>query len=78
MSGSLSRALALAVLAAAPVAAQQAPRDTARGSWLERVSVSARFAELRPAGRSEFYSLVDRALEPRSGVLRPRLAGCKQ
>ena len=73
------RVLALAVLAAAPVAAQQAPGATHAGSagstWLGRIGVSARYGELRPAARSEAFSLIDRALAPGSGALRPRLVG---
>jgi hypothetical protein len=63
-------ALALAASAAAPAAAQDAPPS----SWLERVSVSAAFAELRPAGRSELFTLAERAFAPGLRTLRPRLA----
>jgi hypothetical protein len=78
--GATMRALAAAALAVAvPAAAQQDARaaDTApaRASWLARVSVSARVGELRPAGGSEFYALVDRALDAEEGALRPRLVG---
>lgn len=66
----------LAVVAVMPVAAQPAARDTAPStSWLGRVSVSARLGELRPSGRSQLYALMDRALLPTGGALRPRLAG---
>ena len=66
----------LAVAAAMPVAAQPAARDSAPStSWLGRVSVTARLGELRPSGRSQLYALMDRALLPTSGALRPRLAG---
>jgi hypothetical protein len=80
-----ARALALAALAAVPLAAQPpqpaaaSPDSTARPAkadgWLARVSVSARAGELRPAGRSELFALMDRALAPGGGALRPRLAG---
>ncbi len=73
------RALALAAVVAAPAAAQQqSARDTASAaasSWLGRVSVTARLGQLRPSGRSELFALMDRALLPTDGALRPRLAG---
>ena len=66
----------LLVAAAAPATAQPAARDTTPStSWLGRVSVTARLGELRPSGRSQLYTLMDRALVPTSGALRPRLAG---
>lgn len=72
----LARAFALAAVVAAPVAAQQPARDTASSSsWLGRISLTARLGQLRPSGRSELFALMDRALLPTDGALRPRLAG---
>jgi hypothetical protein len=68
-------ALALALLAGMPAGAQQAARDSATASRLGRVSVSARIGELRPSARSEFHALMDRALVPTGGALRPRMVG---
>ena len=67
--------LALTAGAASAQQAQEPSPATARASWLDRVSVSARAGELRPAGGSELFTLMDRALTPGSGALRPRLAG---
>ncbi|GLC26920.1 hypothetical protein [Roseisolibacter agri] len=70
--------LALALLAT-PAAAQQPARDSSStsssASWLGRVSVTARLGQLRPSGRSELFALMDRALLPTDGALRPRLTG---
>jgi hypothetical protein len=69
-------ALAFSALAAAPLAAQGPPTETepsTAASWLERVSISVRYGELRPMGQSEIFSLIDRALAPGSRALRPRL-----
>lgn len=74
-------ALVLALLAAAPVRAQQGPADAGTRSdstgltWLERVGVSAHFGTFQPTGRSELYALLDDALAPGARPLRPRLAG---
>lgn len=74
-------ALVLAMLVAAPAQAQQGPDDAgARAAapgptWLERVSVSARFGTFQPTGRSELYALLDDALTPGVRPLRPRLVG---
>jgi hypothetical protein len=80
-----ARAFALAAaLAALPVqalVAQQTPgaatsdREAASPAWLERVAVSARYGVLLPSGRGEAFSLIDRALAPGAGALRPKLAG---
>jgi hypothetical protein len=72
--------LGLALLATAPVQAQQTPRDSvvaapAGRSWLDRLSIAAQYGVLRPAGGSELYALVDRALTPGADALRPKLAG---
>jgi hypothetical protein len=65
-------ALAVAApVAAAPLGAQRSTAD----AWLDRVSVSVRYGELRPAGRSELYTLMDRAVTPGRSALRPRIAG---
>ena len=73
------RLLALGLVAAAPLRAQQAPRDSAATpagqSWLDRLSVAAQYGVLRPAGGSELYALVDRALTPGADALRPTLVG---
>ena len=80
MSAARTFMLACALLAA-PAAAQQPARDSATStssstsSRLGRVSVTARFGQLRPSGRSELFALMDRALLPTDGALRPRLAG---
>ena len=76
----LARFLALGLLAAAPVQAQQAPRDSAAATaagrwWLDRLSIAAQYGVLRPAGGSELYALVDRALTPGADALRPKLVG---
>jgi hypothetical protein len=63
--------LAAGMLIAAPLQAQQ----TAREGWLDRVSVAAQYGVLRPAGGSELYTLIDRALAPGTRALRPKLAG---
>lgn len=74
----------LAALAAAPLRAQPAtifpddpvPSPTSTdSSWLGRISVSAHLGELRPTGRSELFSLTDRALAPGAHALHPRLLG---
>jgi hypothetical protein len=62
---------AAAVLVAAPAHAQSATPD----AWGERIGVAARYGAFQPAGRSEVFSLIDRALTPGSRALRPRLVG---
>lgn len=52
-----------------------ADSGTAGTAWWERLSVSVRYGQLRPAGNSELYSLVDRALTPGASALRPALIG---
>jgi hypothetical protein len=64
-------ALAASVLAIAPLDAQS-PEPA---GWLDRVSLAARYGSFQPAGRSEVFSLIDRALAPGSRALRPRLVG---
>jgi hypothetical protein len=64
----------LTVLAGLSLAAL-AGRADAQHSVLERVSVSARIGELRPAGHSQLFDLLDAALTPGANALRPRLAG---
>jgi hypothetical protein len=83
----VAAAAAAAVTTAAPLRAQRVPRDTAYPdaaradtlradtAELARVSLSVHYGTFRPAGRSELYALVDRALAPGAGALRPRLAG---
>lgn len=84
-------ALTLAAIAAFPASVlhaqeapqepppQQAPRDSARAAAptdrLARLSIAAHVGEFRPAGRSELYALLDRALAPGSRPLRPKLMG---
>lgn len=74
-------ALAAIASAPAPARAQQAPESIVAGpaaagpSWLERVSIAARVGSLRPAGRSELFALLDRALVPGTRALRPTLVG---
>jgi hypothetical protein len=63
--------LVAGMLVAAPLQAQQTPRE----GWLDRVSVAAQYGVLRPAGGSELYTLMDRALAPGAGALRPKLVG---
>lgn len=85
MSARLARvcacALALAAVATVPLGAQRAPVAvaTAPGAagpgWFERISVSARLGEFRPAGQSELFSLLDHALTPGADALRPTLVG---
>lgn len=70
----------LGTLGSTVVHAQQAPRDSASAAaaapnHLARVSVAAHVGEFRPAGGSELYALLDRALAPGSGPLRPKLMG---
>jgi hypothetical protein len=50
-------------------------RGSDRATWLERVSVSARYGVFRPSGGSEVFALIDRALAPGSNGLRPQLLG---
>jgi hypothetical protein len=61
----VARALGAAALAASALGAQESAR----------VSVAARVATFRPAGQSELFRLMDRALAPGSGALRPTLVG---
>jgi hypothetical protein len=63
--------LVAGMLVAMPLQAQQTPRE----GWLDRVSVAAQYGVLRPAGGSELYTLIDRALAPGARALRPKLAG---
>lgn len=70
----------LGVLGTATLHAQQAPRDSASAApaapdHLARVSVAAQVGEFRPAGGSELYALLDRALAPGARPLRPKLMG---
>lgn len=61
-------ALATGVLAvSAPLAAQSRPID--------RVDLAARYGRLTPAGGSQLYTLLDRALDAGGASLRPRLVG---
>jgi hypothetical protein len=64
-------ALAVSVLSAAPLRAQSVESP----GWLDRVRLAARYGSFQPAGRSELFSLIDRALTPGSRALRPRLLG---
>lgn len=64
---------AICLAAVAPsLQSQSAPRDSS--SW-SRVSVVVRYGVLTPSGNSEVYSLIDRALDPGSATLNPRLTG---
>ncbi|WP_411280877.1 hypothetical protein [Gemmatimonas sp.] len=66
-------ALVAGMVALAPaVQAQDAPKDAS--AW-SRVSISVRYGVFTPSGNSEVYSLIDRALDPGSATLNPRLAG---
>lgn len=66
------RVAALLLTATSTLAAQSAPSDS---SWLARVSVSARYGVLAPSGQSEIFSLMERALDPGTATLNPRLTG---
>ena len=67
--------LAAGVLLAGPLAAPLQAQETSRTPWLDRVSVVGQYGVLRPAGGSELYTLMDRALAPGVTALRPRLVG---
>ena len=74
----LATAAVAVALVASGAGAQPAPpaADTvAEGSWRSRVGVGVRWGQLQPAGGSELYALLDRALTPGARPLRPRLAG---
>jgi len=66
------RVTALLLMTASSMAAQKVRTDS---SWLGRVSVSVRHGVLNPSGNSEVYSLIDRALDPGTATLNPRLTG---
>ena len=62
----LATAAVAVALVASGAGAQPAPpaADTvAEGSWRSRVGVGVRWGQLQPAGGSELYALLDRALE---------------
>jgi hypothetical protein len=74
----IAAACALAIALAPAIAhAQRASDDTdsaARShTWRDRVGVSARYTTFRPTGHGQFFSLLDDALDPGSGALRPAL-----
>jgi hypothetical protein len=76
------RALPAAVIVAvAPAHAQRHDSgdridgDSVSSTWLDRVTVVARYGTFRPARQSVVYSLIDRALTPGSRALRPSLVG---
>lgn len=91
MTRNVQRAIAVSLVAGAmQLPAQSMPtiaHDDRRGggvvsdsarhgaAWWERLSVSVRYGQLRPAGNSELYSLVDQALTPGASALRPMLIG---
>jgi hypothetical protein len=52
--------------------AQAAPQDSS--AW-SRISVAVRYGVLTPSGNSEVYALIDRALDPGTATLNPRLTG---
>jgi hypothetical protein len=68
----LAHGLAFVALGALPLRAQDS-NDNAGSSWLQRVSISVRYGELRPMANSEVFALIDRALTPGSRSLRPRM-----
>jgi len=74
MNGRTLVAAAALVALAAPARAQRVPNDSG-AAWLDRVALTLRYGALVPAGHSELFSLMDRALDPGSRALQPRLAG---
>jgi len=80
-------ALALSVVGASTSQAQLSERidnrpaarraadsaSAAPASWRDRVSVVVRYDRFQPAGHSQFFTLVDRALSPGAGAIHPAL-----
>ena len=67
----------LAALALVSTGTRALAQQSDRATWMERVSLSARYGVLRPSGGSDVFALVDRALAPGSNALRPQLLGAE-
>ncbi|MFN8670125.1 MAG: hypothetical protein U0164_23270 [Gemmatimonadaceae bacterium] len=84
-----ARGLAFALAAVAvPLGAQHSPSQPAQPAeaaqprdscesprWAERLSLVASYGQLQSAGKSEWYALLNRALQPGARALDPRLGG---